>query len=186
MTTRQPFYEYIRAQLRELDLVSAMLSQVRGKYSAACGRRAAARELCNKSDENRRRVMARYSAYYRAEARAHALSCAVDILDRRRAILSDEITRAVMVNALRGTLRGAFGKTSISGAEIARRYHDLSDAVSLTRWLRNIDLARSAELRTAFKDLREPPEVSDDYVDHILLPGLLGYSKSQHGWPLRE
>lgn len=174
MTTKQPFHEYILAQLRELELTSATLSQVRDKYGAACGRRAAARELCDKHDENRRRAMARYVGYYHADARAHALFCVVDILERRRAVLSDEITRAVIVNALRDICREALGPDAISGAEIARRYRDLSEAITLTRWLRNIDFARESKLWTLRKDFLKPPKLSDDYIDSILLPGLYG------------
>lgn len=174
MPTKQPFHEYILAQLRELELTSSTLSQARDKYGAACGRRAAARELCDKYDENRRRVMARHLAYYRADARAHALSCVVDILERRKAVLSDEITRAVLVNALRGICREAFGPDTMSGAEIARRYRDLSEAITLTRWLRNIDFARESKLWTLRKDFLKPPTLSDDYIDSILLPGLYG------------
>ena len=181
MTTKQPFHEYILTQLRELELTSSTLSQARDKYGAACGRRAAARELCDKYDENRRRVLARYLAYYRADARAHALSCVVDILDRRRAVLSDEITRAVLVNALRGICREALGPGTISGAEIARRYRDLSKTITLTRRLRDIDFARESKLWTLRKDFLEPPKLSDDYIDSILLPGMLGYSTVQSG-----
>lgn len=181
MTTKQPFLEHILAQLRELELTSATLSQVRDKYGAACGRRAAARELCDKHDENRRRAMAKYVGYYRADARAHALSCAVDILERRRAVLSDEITRAVIVNALRGICREALGPDAISGAEIARRYRDLSEAITLTRWLRNIDFARESKLWTLRKDFLKPPKLSEDYIDSFLLPGMPGYSTFQRG-----
>lgn len=179
MTTKQPFHEYILAQLRELELTSATLSQVRDKYGAACGRRAAARELCDKHDENRRRAMAKYVGYCRADARAHALSCAVDILERRKAVLSDEITRAVLVNALRGICREVLGPDAISGAEIARRYRDLSEAITLTRWLRNIDFARESKLWTLRKDFLKPPKLSDDYIDSILLPGLYGAKRSR-------
>lgn len=178
MTTKKPFHEYMLAQLRELELTSSTLSQLREKYAAACRRRTVAQNLCRMCDTNRRRAMNRFIDFCRAEARAHALSCVVDILEKRRAVLSDEITRAAMVNALRGTLREAFGYT-ISGAEIARRYHDLSDAVGLTRWLRNIDLAREVTLWTKRKDFSEPPKLSDDYIDCIVLPGMLGYSTFQ-------
>ena len=176
MTRKQPFHEYILAQLRELELTSATLSQVRDKYGAACRLRASAsdRYHYSKHDPKRRRAMARYVNYRHADARAHALSCVVDILERRKAVLSDEITRAVLVNALRGTFRAVLGQSAISGAEIARRYQDLSEAITLTRWLRNIDFARESKLWTLRKDFLKPPKLSDDYVDRVLLSGLLG------------
>ena len=177
MTTKQPFHAYILAQLRELELTSATLSQVRDKYGAACGLRASASDRCSKQDPDRRRAMAKYVNYCRAAARAHTLSCAVDILERRKAVLSDEITRAVLVNALRGICREAFGPDTISGAEIARRYRDLSEAIALTRWLRNIDFARESKLWTLRKDFLKPPTLSDDYIDSILLPGLSGVKR---------
>lgn len=176
MPTKQPFHEYILAQLRELELTSATLSQVRDKYGAACGLRASARDRCSehKHNPNRRRALARHVAYYRADAKAHALSCVVDILERRKAVLSDEITRAVLVNALRGICREVFGQNAISGAEIARRSTDLSEAITLTRWLRNIDFARESKLWTLRSDFLKPPTLSDDYVDRILLQRLYG------------
>lgn len=174
MTTKQTFPEYVLAQLRELELVSATLLQVRNKYGAACGRRAAACDRCSGHDPDRRRAMAKHADYCRADVKAHALSCTVDILERRKAVLSDEITRAVLVNALRGICREAFGPDTISGAEIARLCCDLSEAITLTRWLRNIDFARESKLWTLRKDFLKPPKLSDDYVDSILLPGLFG------------
>ena len=181
MRAKQPFHEYILSQLRELELTSSMLSQVRDKYRAACRRRYTANIRCSRCrlGQDRRRAMARYIDHSRADARAHALSCAADILERRKAVLSDEITRAVVVNALRGTFREVFGMHAISGAEIARRYHDLSEAVTLTRWLRNIDLAREVTLWKTRKDFSEPPKLSDDYIDCVVLPGMLGYSTFQ-------
>lgn len=181
MATRQPFHEYILSQLRELELTSSTLSQIRDKYGAACRRRKTAndRYSSHKFDQDRMRVIARFIDCRRAEVRAHAISCAVDILERRKALLSDEITRAVVVNALRGTFREALGMHAISGAEIARRYHDLSEAVGLTRWLRNIDLAREAALWKTREDFSEPPKLSDGYIDRIVLPGVLGYSTFQ-------
>ena len=181
MTTKQPFHEYTLAQLRELELTSSTLSQVRDKYSAACGLRDSARGRCSKHDPDRRRAMAKYAGYRRADARAHALSCAVDILERRKAVLSDEITRAVLVHALRDIYREAFGPDTISGAEIARRYRGLPTAITLTHWLRNIDFARESKLWTLRKDFLKPPELSDDYIDCTLLPGMLGYSTFQRG-----
>lgn len=176
MTTKKPFHEYILSQLRELEQTSSTLSQVREMYSAACRRREAAKNRCSSYgfDPDRRRALASYVNYYHTDARAHALSCLVNILEHRRAVLSDEITRAVLVNALRGTFREVFGQSAISGAEIARRYQDLSGAITLTRWLRNIDLAREVTLWTQRKDFSEPPKLSDDYVDRILLSGLFG------------
>lgn len=176
MTTKQPFHEYILAQLRELELTSDTLSQVREMYSAACRRREAAKNRCSsyRFDPDRRRYTALYIGYKRVDARAYALSCVVDILERRKAVLSDEITRAVLVNALRGDFREVFGQGAISGAEIARRYQDLSEAITLTRWLRNIDFARESKLWTIRKDFLKPPKLSDDYVDRILLSGLFG------------
>lgn len=174
MTTKKPFHEYLLSQLRELELTSATLSQVRDKYSAARGRHAAARDRCSEHDPNRRRALASYVNCYHADARAHALSCLVDILEHRRAVLSDEITRAVLVNALRGTFREVFGQSAISGAEIARRYQDLSGAITLTRWLHNIAFARESKLWTLRKDFLKPPKLSDDYVDRILLSEFFG------------
>lgn len=181
-TTKKPFHEYILEQLRELELTSSMLSQVREKYRAACRRRYILRDKFDSHgshDQNRRRVLASQITLQRAEVRAFALDSVVTILERRRAVLSDEITRAVVVNALRGIFRGVFGYT-ISGAEIARKYwdyRDLRDAIGITSWLRNVDFAREAKLWTMRKDFEKPPKLSDDYVKRILMPGLLGFQR---------
>lgn len=181
-TTKKPFHEYILEQLRELELTSSTLSQAREKYRAACRRRYILRDKIDgheRHDQNRRRALACHITLQRAEARAFALDRVVTILEKRRAILSDEITRAIVVNALRGIFRGVFGYT-ISGAEIARRYwdyRDLRDAIGLTDWLRNVDFAREAKLWTMRKDFEKPPKLSDDYVNRILMPGLLGFER---------
>lgn len=181
-TEKKPFHEYALAQLRELELTSSMLSQAREKYRAACRRRCILRDKISdreRNDPDRRRVLACHIAVKRAEARAFSLDSVVAILEKRRAILSDEITRAVVVHALRGIFRGVFGYT-ISGAEIARRYwgyRDLRDAIGITDWLRNVDFAREGKLWTIRKDFTEPPKLSDDYVDRILTPQPLGLTR---------
>jgi hypothetical protein len=181
-TKKKPFHEYTLEQLRELELTSSMLSQVREKYRVACRRRCILRDKIDdheRHDPNRRRVLACHIALQRAEVRAFSLDSLVTILERRRAILSDEITRAVVVHALRGIFRGVFGY-AISGAEIARRYwdyRDLRDAIGMTDWLRNVDFAREAKLWTMRKDFTKPPKLSNDYVDRILTPQLLGLTR---------
>lgn len=181
-TTKKPFHEYVLAQLRELELASSMLSQAREKYRAACRHRCAVRDKIGdreRNDPNRRRVLTCHIALKRAEARAFSLDCVGTILEKRRAILSDEITRAVVVHALRGIFRGVFGY-AISGAEIARRYwsyRDLRDAIGITDWLRNVDFAREGKLWTIRKDFTRPPKLSDDYVDRILMPQRLGLTR---------
>lgn len=181
-TEKKPFHEYVLAQLRELELTSSMLPQAREKYRAACRRRRILRDQVNgheRHDQNRRRALACHIALQRAEARAFSLDSVVTILEKRRAILSDEITRAVVVHALRGIFRGVFGYT-ISGAEIARRYwsyRDLRDAIGITAWLRNVDFAREGKLWTIRKDFTKPPKLSDDYVGRILMPQLLGLTR---------
>lgn len=179
-TTKKPFHEYILAQLRELELTSSMLSQAREKYRAACRHRCAVRDKIDdheRNDPNRRRALACHITLQRAEVRAFSLDSVVTILERRRVILSDEITRAVVVHALRGIFRGVFGYT-ISGAEIARRYwdyRDLRDAIGITDWLRNVAFARESKLWTIRKDFTKPPKLPDDYINCVLLPGLLGF-----------
>lgn len=187
MTKRKPFHEYILSQLHELEQTSATLSQVREKYRAACRRRCILRDKIDgheRNDQNRRRAQACHMTLQRAEVRAFSLDSVVTILEKRRAILSDEITRAVVVHALRGIFRGVFGYT-ISGAEIARCYWDyrdlrdaiLRDVIGVTDWLRNVDFAREAKLWTIRKDFTKPPKLSGDYVNHILMPGLLGLTR---------
>lgn len=174
MTTKRPFHEYILAQLRELELVSASLINLSDIIVRECGterkrRDAAARAWkCYIGDcHNGNRKLALKRVFYanRSEVRVLALFKCRDVLEKRRAILSDEITRAVCVNMLRGILRRLLGSSAPSGAEISRRWTCTctGDMVTLTRWLRNIDLARNCELWKTRKGGEKPPKFTAEY-----------------------
>lgn len=178
MTTKKPFHEYILAQLREIELVSASLKDLSGIITRECAierkRRDAAARAWNCHTGNRRLALKRVFYANRSEIRVLALFNCRDVLEKRRAVLSDEITRAVCINTLRGILRQLLGSSAPSGAEISRRWACTGDVVTLTRWLRNIDLARNCEFWKTRKGGEKPPKFTVEYFLTFILPGLIG------------
>ena len=175
--TKKSFSEYILGRLREIEVLSAALTDLQDILAHECETertyRGTAADAWECRAGSRRDALRKGFRAARQELRVFALLKCRGLLEKRRAVLSDEVTRAACVNALRGIAR-AMGDAAPSGAEIARRWPGNTDAIALTNWLRNIDLARSGEFWKTRRGGQKPPKFTLAYFLTFVAPGMFG------------
>ena len=173
---KKSYIDWLWARLRDLEIVTSYMNDVSKMLNPACDNRDRARKKFSATRQldpppSVGHKLSEYLRRQKAEERVHRLFNARDYLDYRRAVLSDEVTRAVIVNALRGICRSVLGEACPSGRKIAEMVHrrgGLAETITLTNCLRNIDLAREAKLWKTRSGGMSPPRINEHEIQMIL------------------